>query len=121
MTAAMPSILVVDDSPKNVDLLVNTLKHDYRLEIARNGPQALDYAKKYDPDLILLDIMMPEMDGFEVCARLKAAPETKDIPVVFLTAMSDTDDKTRGFELGAVDYITKPFGLWKSKRGFVPI
>ncbi len=109
MKEAMHSVLVVDDSPKNVDLLVNTLKDDYRLEIARSGPIALDYAKRLDPDLILLDIMMPEMDGFEVCSRLKAAPETKDIPVVFLTAMSETDDKTRGFEMGAVDYITKPF------------
>jgi len=109
MKETMPSVLVVDDSPKNVDLLVNTLKDDYRLGIARNGPKALDYAEKYNPDLILLDIMMPEMDGFEVCSRLKAAPKTKDIPVVFLTAMSETDDKTRGFEMGAVDYITKPF------------
>lgn len=109
MKEAMPSVLVVDDSPKNVDLLVNTLKDDFRLGIARNGPKALDYAEKHHPDLILLDIMMPEMDGFEVCSRLKTAPETKDIPVVFLTAMSETDDKTRGFEMGAVDYITKPF------------
>jgi CheY-like chemotaxis protein len=109
MKEAMPSVLLVDDSPKNVDLLVNTLKNDYCLGIARSGPKALDYAEKHHPDLILLDIMMPEMDGFEVCSRLKAAPETKDIPVVFLTAMSETDDKTRGFEMGAVDYITKPF------------
>jgi DNA-binding response OmpR family regulator len=109
MKEAMPSVLVVDDSPKNVDLLVNTLKDDFRLGIARNGPKALDYAEKHHPDLILLDVMMPEMDGFEVCSRLKTAPETKDIPVVFLTAMSETDDKTRGFEMGAVDYITKPF------------
>jgi len=109
MKEVMPSVLVVDDSPKIVDLLVSTLKDDYRLEIAQSGPEALDYAIKHDPDLILLDIMMPEMDGFEVCSRLKAVPETKDIPVVFLTAMSATDDKTRGFETGAVDYITKPF------------
>ena len=109
MKAGMPSVLVVDDSPKIVDLLVNTLKDEYRLEIAQSGPKALDYAEKYHPALILLDIMMPEMDGFEVCCRLKEAPETKDIPVVFLTAMSETDDKTRGFEMGAVDYITKPF------------
>jgi CheY-like chemotaxis protein len=109
MKEAMPSVLVVDDSPKIVDLLVNTLKDDYRLEIAQSGPKALDYAKNHDPDLILLDIMMPEMDGFEVCSRLKAIPQTKDIPVVFLTAMSETDDKTRGFEIGAADYITKPF------------
>ena len=110
MKEAMPSVLVVDDSPKNVDLLINTLKDNYRLKIAQNGPLALDYAEKNHPDLILLDIMMPEMDGFEVCSRLKAAPETKDIPVVFLTAMSETDDKTRGFEMGAVDYIKKPVG-----------
>jgi two-component system, LuxR family, sensor kinase FixL len=109
MKSTMPSVLVVDDSPKNVDLLVNTLKNDYRLGIARNGPKALDYAEKHHPDLILLDIMMPEMDGFEVCSRLKATPKTKDIPIVFLTAMSETDDRTRGFEMGAVDYITKPF------------
>jgi len=109
MKAAMPSVLVVDDSPKMVDLLINTLKNDFHLEIAQSGPKALDYAEKNQPDLILLDIMMPEMDGFEVCSRLKAAPETKDIPVVFITAMGETDDKMRGFELGAVDYITKPF------------
>lgn len=109
MKATMPSVLVVDDSPKIVDLLINTLKNDFHLGIARNGPKALDYAEKNLPDLILLDIMMPEMDGFEVCSRLKAAPETKDIPVVFITAMSETDDKMRGFEMGAVDYITKPF------------
>jgi CheY-like chemotaxis protein/signal transduction histidine kinase len=109
MKTAMPSVLVVDDSPKIVDLLINTLKNDFHLGIAQNGPKALDYAEKNLPDLILLDIMMPEMDGFEVCSRLKAAPETKDIPVVFITAMSETDDKIRGFDAGAVDYITKPF------------
>ena len=109
MENAKPLVLVVDDSSKNIDLLVHTLKDDYRLGIARNGPKALDHAEKYRPDLILLDIMMPEMDGFEVCTRLKAAPQTKDIPVVFLTALNEIDEKTRGFEVGAVDYITKPY------------
>ena len=102
-------VLIVDDNATNIDLLVNTLKADYRLGIAKNGPKALEYALKHKPDLVLLDIMMPEMDGYAVCGRLKANPETADIPVIFVTAMSDTLDKTRGFELGAVDYITKPF------------
>jgi DNA-binding response OmpR family regulator len=109
MKAAMPSVLVVDDNPKHVDLLVNTLKDDCLLGIAPSGRRALEYVAKYHPDLILLDIMMPEMDGIEVCSRLKTDPETKDIPIVFLSAMSETDTKTRGFEMGAVDYITKPF------------
>lgn len=115
MEEAKPLILIVDDSPKNVDLLVHTLKKDYRLEIARNGPEAIDYAEKHIPDLILLDIMMPEMDGFEVCTQLKAAPQTKEIPVLFLTAKDETHDKTRGFEVGAVDYITKPFNASEVK------
>lgn len=109
MKAAIPLVLVVDDSPKSVELLVNTLKDDYFVGIARSGPRALDYVAKLHPDLILLDIMMPEMDGLEVCSRLKADPDTKNIPIIFLTAMSETENKTRGFELGAVDYITKPF------------
>jgi len=106
---AKPLVLIVDDNPTNIDLLVSTLKNDYRLSIAKNGPKAIDYAEKYLPDLILLDIMMPEMNGYEVCTRLKATSQTKDIPVIFITAMSETEHKTRGFEVGAVDYITKPF------------
>lgn len=109
MQGTKPLVLVVDDSSKNIDLLVRTLKNDYRLGTAQNGPEALEYARKHLPDLILLDIMMPDMDGFEVCTRVKADPQTRDTPIVFLTAMSETDDKTRGFEVGAVDYITKPF------------
>lgn len=109
MKEAKPSVLIVDDNPTNIDLLVNTLKNDYRLSVAKNGPKALDYAERYLPDLILLDIMMPGMNGYDVCTRLKSTSQTKDIPVIFITAMSETEHKTRGFEVGAVDYITKPF------------
>ena len=107
--ASRPLILIVDDNATNIDLLVNTLKEAYRLGIAKNGPRALEYALKHRPDLVLLDIMMPEMDGYEVCERLKADPLTAAIPVIFITAMTETISKTRGFDLGAVDYITKPF------------
>ena len=109
MNVSRPLVLIVDDNATNLDLLVNTLKTDYRLGIAKNGPNALEYALKHKPGLVLLDIMMPEMDGYEVCTRLKAIPETAAIPIIFITAMSETVNKTRGFELGAVDYITKPF------------
>ncbi len=102
-------VLIVDDNATNIDLLVNTLKSDYRLGIAKRGVNALEYAAKYRPDLILLDIMMPEMDGYEVCSRLKSNPVTEAIPVIFITAMTETINKTQGFALGAVDYITKPF------------
>lgn len=109
MNEAKPLVLVVDDNSKNIDLLTLTLKKEYRLAIADSGLLALDYAEKHLPDLILLDVMMPEMDGYEVCIRLKNAQLTRDIPVIFLSAMSDAENKTRGFEAGAVDYITKPF------------
>ena len=109
MDGHRPLVLVVDDNATNIDLLVNTLKEEYRLGIAKRGANALEYAEKYRPNLILLDIMMPEMDGYEVCARLKKNPETKSIPVIFITAKSETIDKTKAFEMGAVDYITKPF------------
>ena len=109
MNTSRPLVLIVDDNATNLDLLVNTLKAEYRLGIAKNGSNALAYVLKHKPDLVLLDIMMPEMDGYEVCTRLKAIPETTSIPIIFITAMSETVNKTRGFELGAVDYITKPF------------
>jgi len=104
-----PLVLIVDDNSTNIDLLVDTLKNDYRLGVAKNGQKALDYTEKYLPDLILLDIMMPGMNGYEVCGRLKTATRTKDIPVIFITAMTETAHKTRAFEAGALDYITKPF------------
>ncbi|MEE4112061.1 MAG: response regulator, partial [Desulfobacteraceae bacterium] len=109
MKPSQPLVLIVEDNPTNIDLLVSTLNTEYRLGIAKNGPKALDYAAKQKPDIVLLDIMMPEMDGYEVCSRLKADPGTASIPIIFITAMSETVNKTRGFELGAVDYITKPF------------
>ncbi len=104
-----PLVLIVEDTTTNIDILVSTLKSRYSLGIAKNGSTAIDYAAKHLPDLILLDIMMPEMDGHEVCKILKKNPLTKGIPVIFITAMSDQKNKTRGFDLGAVDYITKPF------------
>ncbi|MBF0101222.1 MAG: response regulator [Desulfobacterales bacterium] len=104
-----PLVLIVDDNTTNIDLLVNTLNKEYRLGIAKNGFRALDYVKKQLPDLILLDVMMPEMNGYQVCSHLKANPRSKEIPIIFITAMSDTENITKGFSVGAVDYITKPF------------
>jgi diguanylate cyclase (GGDEF)-like protein len=103
------SILIVDDEKNNIDLLVNLLKNDYDLMVARTGERAIQLAKSDDPpDLILLDIIMPEMDGYEVCQILKSDHTTKDIPIIFVTAMCDDDDEYRGLGMGAVDYITKP-------------
>jgi len=103
------SILVVDDTPENLRLVSALLKDEYKVRVATQGRQALELAAQAPhPALILLDIMMPEMDGYEVCARLKANPATADIPVIFLTARSETEDEQRGFDLGAVDYVTKP-------------
>jgi CheY-like chemotaxis protein len=101
-------ILVVDDEPINIDVLGGLLKQDYRLIVAKNGERALKAAQSGNPDLILLDIMMPDMDGYEVCRRLKADKSTREIPVIFITAMNQAGDETLGFELGAADYITKP-------------
>jgi sigma-B regulation protein RsbU (phosphoserine phosphatase) len=103
------TVLVVDDTPANIKVLMETLKDDYRIVAAVNGQRALQLAASDpNPDIILLDVMMPEMDGYEVCAKLKTDVKTRDIPIIFVTAMSDTQDETKGFELGAVDYITKP-------------
>ncbi len=103
------SILVVDDTPENIDIMKNTLVSEYQVQAATSGRQALKLAASAkQPDLILLDIMMPEMDGYEVCLRLKSDKNTQDIPVIFVTAMSEAEDETKGLELGAVDYITKP-------------
>ncbi len=104
------SILMVDDNATNLQVLSQTLAgRGYRLLVAKNGENALTITAKTAPDLILLDIMMPGMDGFEVCRRLKSDPATIDIPVIFLSALGQTEDKVRGLKLGAVDYITKPF------------
>ena len=106
---AKPTILVVDDTPDNIDLLCAVLENDYRTKIAVNGERALKIARgEAKPDLILLDIMMPGMSGYDVCQALKSEPGTRDIPVIFVTAMSEVADEQRGLALGAVDYITKP-------------
>jgi putative two-component system response regulator len=102
------TILVVDDTPENIDILVGILGGDYKVKVAIDGPKALALASKSAPDLILLDVMMPGMNGYEVCKRLKQDPLTSHIPVIFVTALADVADETQGFELGAVDYITKP-------------
>jgi sigma-B regulation protein RsbU (phosphoserine phosphatase) len=108
-------VLLVDDIKENINVLVQALKSDYKLGVALNGKAALDYAKKQQPDLILLDIMMPGMDGFEVSKRLKADPDTRDIPFIFITAIDEVENKAKGFENGAVDYITKPFEITEVK------
>ena len=103
-------ILLVDDTMENIQVAGTILKDNgYQLNIARNGKQALQVCEKTTPDLILLDIMMPEMDGFECCEKLKADDKTEDIPLIFLTANTETSDIVKGFEMGAVDYIFKPF------------
>ncbi len=102
------SILAVDDTPENLDVVKRILSSEYIVKAAVNGKMGLKIAATQKPDLILLDIMMPEMDGYEVCRRLKSDPATRDIPVIFLTAMDQTEDETKGFELGAADYISKP-------------
>ena len=104
-----PRVLIVDDVPANIKVLLPTLQPYYEISIATNGKQALQLAETQKPDLILLDIIMPEMDGYEVCKRLKADEKTRDIPVIFITAKDDESDEMTGLEVGAVDYITKPF------------
>lgn len=103
-----PTLLLVDDEPANLHVLRQILEADYRLLFARDGQRALSLAHAQQPDLILLDVMMPGMTGLEVCRQLKNSPHTVAIPVIFVTALSDTDDESRGFEAGCVDYITKP-------------
>ena len=103
-----PSVLIVDDTKMNIQILMENLGRDFRISVAMDGRTALDRAEKILPDLILLDIMMPGMDGYEVCRRLKENEATRDIPVIFVTAMGEVEDEVKGFELGAVDYITKP-------------
>lgn len=109
MAAAHPTILIVDDTPENLSILGELLQHDYRVRAANSGRRALQIAQSQPrPDLILLDVMMPEMDGFAVLAHLREDPQTRDIPVIFVTAMDGTHDEERGLDHGAVDYITKP-------------
>ena len=107
---AQKLILIVDDTPTNIGVISGALKDTYKTKIATNGEKALALAcAEEKPDLILLDIVMPGMDGYEVCSRLKSDPATSEIPVIFLTGQTGAEDETRGFEVGAVDYVHKPF------------
>ncbi|MBK3774589.1 diguanylate cyclase [Azospirillum aestuarii] len=108
MTDARSKILVVDDIPSNVHVLSRILKDDHDIYFATDGAKALELAQSRLPDLVLLDIMMPGMDGYEVCSRLKADPITRDIPVIFISAKSEVEDETYGLEVGAIDFISKP-------------
>ncbi|MCX8054645.1 MAG: hybrid sensor histidine kinase/response regulator [Ignavibacteria bacterium] len=103
------TILVVDDQPQNIRLIGTLLREHYNLLIADNGPKAIETARGKTPDLILLDIMMPDMSGFEVCEILKSDEQTREIPIIFLTAKTETEDILKAFEIGGVDYVTKPF------------
>ena len=104
------TILIVDDTPINIGVISGALKDSFATKVATSGEKALAIAgAKEKPDLILLDVMMPEMDGYEVCRRLKANPDTHAIPVIFLTSQTEAEDETKGFDVGAVDYIHKPF------------
>lgn len=107
-TQARPRLLVVDDQPTNIQVLYQVLSDDYQVLMATNGAQALALCASKHPDLILLDVVMPEMDGYQICQRLKADSATRDIPIIFITAQNDEAAEERGFDLGAVDFILKP-------------
>ncbi|MFP4030643.1 MAG: diguanylate cyclase [Desulfococcaceae bacterium] len=109
-TVTPPRVLMVDDNPRNLQVLGAILKREgYELIVAADGRQALNAVRRTRPDLILMDVMMPVMDGFEACRRIKCEAEGREIPLIFLTARNETDDLLQGFEAGAVDYVTKPF------------
>jgi phosphoserine phosphatase RsbU/P len=108
-------VLLVDDAKANLDILVEGLKSDHKISLALNGEMALQIAARMPPDLVLLDIMMPGLDGYEVCRRLRQKPETADVPIMFLSALEEVQNKTRGFEAGANDYLTKPFEMLEVK------
>jgi sigma-B regulation protein RsbU (phosphoserine phosphatase) len=108
-------VLVVDDVKANVDMLVEALRGDYKISVALSGDAALRTVEKSPPDLLLLDIVMPGVDGYEVCRRLRADPATRELPIMFLSSLEDVQDKARGFELGANDYLTKPFEILEVK------
>jgi len=108
-------VLLVDDAKANLDILVEGLKSDHKLSLALNGETALQIATRTAPDLVLLDIVMPGMDGYEVCRRLRQMPETAEVPIMFLSSLEEVQNKTRGFEAGANDYLTKPFEMLEVK------
>ena len=106
--AKKPTLLIVDDLPENIDILGAALADDYQIKIALDGEKCIQIARSARPDLILLDVMMPEMDGYRVCQILKSEPETQNIPVIFVTALGSDHDEERGLNLGAIDYLVKP-------------
>jgi sigma-B regulation protein RsbU (phosphoserine phosphatase) len=108
-------VLLVDDAKANLDILVEGLKSDHKLSLALNGEMALESASRTPPDLVLLDIVMPGLDGYEVCRRLRQRPETAEVPIMFLSSLEEVQNKTRGFEAGANDYLTKPFEMLEVK------
>lgn len=108
-------VLLVDDAKANLDILVEGLKADYKLSLALNGETALQIAARTPPDLVLLDILMPGLDGYEVCRRLRRMPETAEVPIMFLSSLEEVQNKTLGFEVGANDYLTKPFEMLEVK------
>ena len=108
-------ILIVDDAKTNIDILVQALRDEYKLSVAVDGAAALRSVEKSPPDLVLLDIVMPGLDGYEVCRRLRAQQSTHDLPIMFLSSLEDVKDKTRGFEVGGNDYLTKPFEVLEVK------
>ena len=108
-------VLIVDDAKANLDILVEGLKADHKLSLALNGEMALQVAARNPPDLVLLDIVMPGLDGYEVCRRLRQMPETAEVPIMFLSSLEEVQNKTRGFEAGANDYLTKPFEMLEVK------
>lgn len=107
--AARPTVLVVDDTPANLTLMAGVLNKHYRVQVAVSGAKALDIVRRRAPDLVVLDVMMPELDGYEVCRRLKDDPATQHLPVIFLTALSRPEDETAAFEAGGADFVSKPF------------
>ena len=108
-------VLIVDDVKANVDILVDALSSEYKLSVALGGRQAIDAIHRNPPDLILLDIVMPDVDGYEICRRLRAEEATRELPIMFLSSLEDVKDKTRGFEVGGNDYLTKPFEILEVK------
>jgi sigma-B regulation protein RsbU (phosphoserine phosphatase) len=108
-------VLIVDDVKANVDILVEALREEYKLSVALDGSKALDAVARNPPDLILLDIVMPDIDGYEICRRLRAVEATRELPIMFLSSLEDVKDKARGFEVGGNDYLTKPFEVLEVK------
>jgi phosphoserine phosphatase RsbU/P len=108
-------VLIVDDVKANVDILVEALRGDYKLSVALGGEQAFAAVHRSPPDLVLLDIVMPDVDGYEICRRLRAADATRELPIMFLSSLEDVKDKARGFEVGGNDYLTKPFEILEVK------